>query len=354
MRNPTLLATAIAMLCTTAAHASGSFIELQTSSVQIVQISPNGKYAAGSVSYTAGFRWTAETGAEELVPTLNSTQGINNAGVLAGSVPENGGSPEGGRDLGAYAAIGEDPVLLTETLQTNSTGYGIADDGTVVGLSFDDGFVGPAVAFVWNAADGMSALPVNRPANYSRANAISADGHVIAGWNDQDDGFRTAVIWQDRVPLDVTDADGIAVGEASAVTADGRFVVGSSYYDAEGNGGAWRWSADDGLVMIPGMPFAFGVSADGKTVVGATGFFDDPPRAAMIWREGIGTMPLADYLAEQGIALPDGWDLSGGLTAISGDAHLLGGWGFGPLGLQSYIVRIDADDAIFRSGFDPE
>ena len=343
---------AAALAASTAAHAAGSFIELQTPGVQITRISPNGEYAAGSISYTAGFRWTAATGTEELLPELDAAGGVNDAGTIAGAVPENGGANEGGRDLGAYLAIGAAPVQLTGTLQTNSSGYDISDDGTVVGLSFDDGFAGAAVAFTWTAADGMSALAVNRPQNYSRANAISADGHVIAGWNDQDDGGRTAVIWTDGVPWDVVDADGIAVGEASAVTADGAFVVGSSYYDADGNSGAWRWDAVNGVQLVPGMSFAFGVSADGKTVVGNTGFFDDPPRAPMIWREGIGTMTLADYLAEQDIAVPDGWDLSGGLGAISGDGRLLGGWAFGPLGTQSFLVRIDGSDTVFADGFE--
>jgi hypothetical protein len=49
--------------------------------------------------------------------------------------------------------------------------------------------------------------------------------------------------------------------------------------------------------------------------------------------------------------VPDGWDLSGGLTAISADKHTLGGWGFGPLGTQSYIIHIDRADPIFANGF---
>ena len=350
-----ILATAIAVLLPAAAvHAAGEFIPIDTPSVQLTGVSPNGEFAVGAISYTAGFRWTAASGAQDLVPGLNSAQGINNAGTIAGSVAENGGAIEGGRDLGAFAAVGEVPVLLTDTLQTNATGYGISDDGTVVGLSFDDGFVGEAIAYTWNATDGMTALAVNRPANYSRANAISADGHVIAGWNDQDDGGRTAVIWIDGVPMDVEDANGIAVGEAGAVTADGRFVVGHSYFISLEESGAWRWSAEEGVQLIPGMPFAFGVSADGNTVVGSTGFFDNPPRAPMVWRKGMGTMILADFLAEHGITIPDGWDMSGGLTGISADGNTLVGWAFGPLGMQSYVIRLEStlDDVIFSDGFD--
>ena len=335
-----------------AAHASGTFTELQTPNLTITKLSANGQYAVGSTFAPAGFRWTAAGGIEEILPDLNVAMGINNSGTVAGAVPENGGVANGGRDLGAFQAIGASPSLLTQTLQTNSNGYDISDDGTVVGLSFGDNFVGPAVAFAWTSAEGMISLPVNRPDNYSRANAISADGHVIVGWNDQDDGFRTAVIWHDRVPMDVVDGDGLAVGEADGVSADGTFVVGAFYTDIDGNSGCWRWSEETGVELIPTMTFAFGISADGNTIVGNTGFFDDPPRAAMIWRKGRGTVLLQDYLAEQGIEVPAGWDLSGGLTAISADRHTLGGWGFGPLGTQSYIIHIDRADPIFANGFD--
>ena len=206
------------------AHASGQFIPLQTPEVLVTQLSPNGAYAVGyDPSSGIAFRWTAASGQEELIVTMNSALGVNDSGTITGSVPENGGSIEGGRDLGAYAEVGAEPVLLTDTLQTNSSGYGISGDGTVVGLSFEDNFAGNAVAFVWTAADGMEALTVNRPANYSRANVISADGTVIAGWNDQDDGWRTAVIWQDRVPLDVVDADDIPVGESDGISGNGKY-----------------------------------------------------------------------------------------------------------------------------------
>jgi hypothetical protein len=340
MRISVLFVAVSAALCGVA-HAGGSFIGLQTPNVQITKLSGNGKYAVGSIAGAAGFRWNANTGAEELITDLNAATGINNSGTIAGSVPQDGGSANGGRDLGAYAAVGSSPILLTGQLQDDATGYDISDDGTVVGLSFGDGFVGPAVAFAWTAAENMVALPVNRPQNYSRANVISADGHVIAGWNDQDNGFRTAVIWADRVPWDVVDPLGNPVGEADGVSNDGQFVVGESYTDPNGQSGAWIWNAKAGLQVIPGMTFAFGVSNDGKTVVGSTGFFDDPPRAAMIWRDGFGTVTAAQYLAEQGIAIPAGWDttLSGGFGGISGDGSVLAGWTFGPLGEQSYIIE---------------
>jgi len=349
-----LVSAAVSLGLSGLAHASGVFIPIETSGVQLIKVSSNGQYATGSMFAGTGFRYTVASGLEETLSNLNVSLGINNVGTIAGAVPENGGSGNGGRDLGAFVAIGDLPVQLTSPLQTNSNGYDISDDGTVVGLSFGDGFVGPAVAFAWTEAEGMIALPVNRPDTYSRANAISADGHTIVGWNDQEDGFRTAVVWKDRVPVDIVDADNIAVGEADGVSADGAFVVGGSYMDIDGNFGSWRWNASTGGVMlVPTMSFAFGVTPDGNTIVGNTGFFDDPPRAAMIWRKNFGTMLLVDYLAEQDIAIPDGWDLSGGLTSISADGLTLVGWGSGPNGQTSYVIRIDRPDALFADGFDP-
>ena len=257
-----LLSATLSLVLCGAAQASGTFIAMQTPNATITKISSNGAYAVGGTFEPAGFRWTASTGVEETLPELNVANGINNSGTIAGAIPENGGSANGGRDLGAFLAVGGTASQLTDMLQTNSNGYDIADDGTVVGLSFGDNFVGPAVAFAWTAAEGMTALPVNRPDNYSRANVISADGHVIGGWNDQDDGFRTGVVWQDRVPVDIVDGDGIMVGEADGINADGSFVVGSSYTDINGNTGAWRWSAHRRrCILIPGMTFAFGVTS---------------------------------------------------------------------------------------------
>jgi uncharacterized membrane protein len=335
------------------AHASGTFIPLETAGLTLGKVSANGEYAVGTTFGGQGFRWTTSTATEEILPGLDTALGVNNAGTVSGAVPENGGVGNGGRDLGAFQPIGADPVQLTSPLQTNSNGYDVSDDGTVVGLSFGDNFVGPAVAFAWTEAEGMIALPVNRPDTYSRANVISADGRVIAGWNDQADGFRTAVVWKDRVPTDVVDRDGLAVGEADGISIDGTFVVGSSYTDINGDSGSWRWNSNSNtMIMIPLMTFAFGVSANGDTIVGNTGFFDDPPRAAVIWRKDVGSMMLADYLAEQNIAVPDGWDLSGGLTGISADGRTIVGWGTGPLGAQSYVIRIDPPDAVFANGFE--
>ncbi|HVT31863.1 MAG TPA: hypothetical protein VHE32_04415 [Rhodanobacteraceae bacterium] len=348
-----ILFTLVSFALSGTVHARGQFIALQTPSLQITKVSANGKYAVGSAA-EVGYRVIVATNTEQAIPGLDVALGINNFGTISGAVPVNGGAANGGTDLGAYAPLGADPIQLTDALQQDSNGYDIADDGTVVGLSFDDGFVGPAVAFKWTSKDGMVALPVNRPDNYSRANVISPDGRVIAGWNDQDDGYRSAVIWQDGVALDMTDPDGNPIGEADGVSPNGEYVVGSGYFDPDTFANtAWIWNAKTGLQHIPSMTFAFGVTNDGKTVVGSTGFFDDPPRAAVIWRDGVGTVTAGAFLAEQGITVPAGWDasLSGGFGGISADGKVMAGWSFGPLGMQSYVVKLWCSTPALGSGY---
>lgn len=347
------------------ASAAGSFIVVQTPGVQITKISGNGVYATGSTpgpgwtgSASQGFRWTAATGAEELFEDFES-HGVNDAGTITAvfaTFDDRAGTA-------AYAPVGAAPVPLTNPLADMVFyPYGIANNDTFVGMALKEDY-SVVQAFVWTPAEGMSVLPVNRPQNYSRPNDISADGRVIVGWNDQDTGGRTAVIWRDREPLDVVDAAGVPVGEAISVSPNGRFVVGVDQVRLNDAGtdiilSGWRWSAEEGVLAIPDMPNAFAVTDDGKTIVGMAGR-NGPyeSQTALIWREGIGLARLADYLAEKGIALPEGWDpnLLGAPTAISGDGRLIGGWVFGagtnaPPG--SYLIRLDADDLLFSDGFD--
>ena len=92
---------------------------------------------------------------------------------------------------------------------------------------------------------------------------------MIAGWNDQDDGYRSAVTCQERLPTDVVDAP---VGEADGISSKGRPAEATSIPTPAAT---YRGSsAKAGVQRVPGMSFAFGVTNDSKTVVGS--FFDNP------------------------------------------------------------------------------
>ena len=153
---------------------------------------------------------------------------------------------DGPEVIGAYPGTGGG------TGQGISTGYGVSDNGIAVGLAYDE--TNNPIAFRWTAAEGMSRLAVNRPDTYSRANGISRDGSTIFGWNDQEDGYRSGVIWQNGVAIDLTDNDGNPIGEALAASSDGSVVVGANY---GGSMEAWRWTAETGaqpIGVLAGMP----------------------------------------------------------------------------------------------------
>ena len=128
----------------------------------------------------------------------------------------------------------------------------------------------------------------------SFARAVSADGGVVVGEADTDDGNQRAFRW-DAVSADMSDlgslrADNLGGSVAQAVSADGSVVVGGADTD-DGNFRAFRWDAvsadmsDLGSLRADnlGGSFARAVSADGGVVVGEADT-DDGNVRAFIWR----------------------------------------------------------------------
>lgn len=360
MRFPPLVF-AIALSVGGNVQAAGTFTPLQTPGGQAIKFSQNGDYLSIFVSQAGGARWDRATGSETFLTGLDYLGGVNNDGTVAGAIPVDGGSQNGGTDTPALSPVGAaaPEALPLPADADNANVYDVADDGSAVGLLWATDW-SVSRAYYYSASEaGLVILPVSSPQEASRGNSISADGHVIAGWNDDaDTGFRRGVVWSDLVPFYPTatvDGTEYNVGEGSAVSGNGKWVVGNNYPSTTGSS-AWRYDVETGeLAEIQGIPFAFGVSDDGKTVVGASGFFDTPPRAAYIWTEAHGSQLLTDYMAERAIELPAGWELIGGLTALSGDGTMAAGWTMlSPNGTQSFIVTgLDTPtNTIFANGFD--
>ena len=354
MRNSRLLFLLLLGL-SAGAQGAGTFTVLPAPGVRVTKMSPNGQYLVGTFfgedGSTVGYVWRASDQSSHMLTEMNNVLGVNNLGVVSGSVPVDGGVLFGGLDLGATGTIGMPPSLLTAPLEANANGYDIADDGTVVGLSFDSAYSQDHTkAFVWSPSQGMQVLATTNPFAYSRANAISSDGSVIAGWNDGEFG-RAGVIWRNRVPFDVQDEVGGRVGEATTVSGNGRFVGGGFYTDPLGNYGAWRWSEKSGVRVIPNMEYVFAISDDGRTAVGSSSFFEG--RVARIWRRGVGTVDLAQYLVDNAVAgVPADFYLVGGFSALSADGKRMAGWGYdGQFAVQSFVIDV-VEERILGDSFE--
>jgi uncharacterized membrane protein len=381
MRNPMFAGLVLALVCSSAG--AGSFTSIDDAQFgYLTALSHNGRIATGSFTaggmFSGSFRWRKGVGVENMA--MESGMGMNAWAqpIVGGAVDANGHS------VAALAYSDLDttgPVLVGPYPGSNpvdnflSQAWAISDNGVVVGLAYDA--TPNPIAFRWTADGGMTRLAVMRPDTYSRANAISADGNTIAGWNDREDGYRRGVVWIDGKPVEphnfgiYGDAFGSPPGEALAVNANGSVVVGQFFFDDLMYAEAWRWTqATDaqpiGVILPPSPPpaiaaalaklqpvkgpyadaryqpagffaqvqsNALAVSADGNTIIGNTG--DTYNLQAMIWTPATGMVLLSDYAADHGIQIPAGFFLFSA-NAMSADTKTIGGIGIDPTG--TYVV----------------
>ena len=188
-------------------------------------------------------------------------------------------------------------------------------------------------AIRWTLAAGLQDLPV--PPNTGRdeqASAVSADGRTIVGSQDAYYGkYSTATCWRgsDVVTLGMLPLapnDNIPSSYALSASADGSVIVGkSSSVNATGGASeAFRWSAATGMVGLGFFPNATNrssganaVSVDGRVIVGYSS-----------WGSGYGR--AFRWTAETGMEslgyLPTPVDPSSSATVVSADGNVIAGY----------------------------
>lgn len=361
--------TAMAATFTSLDDAEGAFLTGLSKNGRIA----SGVFVAGGM-YSGTFIWRQDAGVADL--GLESALGMNSwAQPIVGAADDGNGEILAAlaySDIGATGPyiVGKFPGAVGYDNHL-SQGFGVSDDGTVVGLTYDASR--NPIAFRWDKDVGMSRLAVNRPTAYSRANGISANGNTIFGWNDQLDGYRRGVVWIDGKVIELHnpgiygDDFGSPPGEALGANASGSVVVGQGYWDELFQSQAWRWTLADGtqpigIILPPPAPpqiqqamsrmasqrneladarykpygffsppssYALSISQDGNTIVGNTS--DGFTTAAFIWTAADGMVLLSDYAAERGVPVPDGFYMMSA-NAISADGLTLGGNGIDPTG----------------------
>ena len=275
-------------------------------------------------------------------------------------------------------APGEDGYLA-------SFGGGISATGqTTVG---HDGIGNDSRAFLSTPTGGISGLPLIDGAlrTYSTALAVSSDGNTIVGQAaraplDNGTNVSTAAVWKPVAAaeaakaantrtyaqtdstaslgaIDIGFLPGGTTSIANGVSADGSVVVG--YSDAAETGvnyeifEAFRWTQADGLVGLGWLPGgtkfseAFGVSADGSTIVGVSS--SAAGNQAFRWTQaegmvGLGILPGATFARAQAISA-DKTTIIGYCTFSDGNNHAFR-WtaaeGMVDLGLMSGDVFAEA------------
>lgn len=220
------------------------------------------------------------------------------------------------------------------------SGYSVSDDGsTAVGLAW---YCPGAEGFVWNRTSGMKALTHPNSAS-SRASAISADGRTIVGFfEDPRHGNRRPVRWFAGKTQLFAGAN--TPGEATAVSSDGSKIVGQAFNQYSGY--AFYYTSKGGLGSLGTVSenqfdqsVANAVADNGITV----GWSGDPFGGgiqAFIWRPGMKMQSLQKYLQKRGVLIPSGISLTSALAISADGSTIVGVWQDANFNQGGWMVRL--------------
>jgi len=222
-------------------------------------VSADGSYIVGwalnSSNATRAFRWSASAGMQDL-GTLGGTASLA-YGVSADGAVVVGTSnlPQGWQRAFLWSAATGTMLNLNTLGGTRSGAAAVSADGqVVVGSSYQDN-IQTNRAYQWTASQGIQALPSLPGFLGSDALAVSCDGSIIVGSVYPPGEEPVAVRWTASgvENLNLTYASLLASGSvlytATAISADGRYIVGTGYNAATNRSEAFL--LDTGPQCVP-------------------------------------------------------------------------------------------------------
>ena len=237
-------------------------------------ISKNGQFVCGMNYPAPAYIWSQSTGRIELsVGEYSEAYDVSNNGIVAGrfydpTLPAPGGNPTlraAFWENGSWNWLeGLDSLVPLDEMSFTHA-YGISADGsTIVGMQWRPDWSVEAVRWVNGNVEGLG----QTFGENSRANVVSANGSVVAGWNAGPAGIpdREAYFW-DPTPHFLGGFDQTyLVGECGGISSDGSIIVGTSVWP-------FIWTAATGMKHVVAdssdydQGYSLGVSDDG-TIVG--------------------------------------------------------------------------------------
>lgn len=258
---------------------------------------------------------------------------------------------------GVWTPLGSLGFSVDNTL---SNGYSISGDGaTVVGNAWADttGGLAYTTAIAWTQAEGIMDLGTLYPGKSTRANAVSANGAVVVGWQDFNGPWKSAVWRKDPMGgyyvneyLLVDNAGNPndefnQLGECTAVSADGNWVGG--YGDFATNGNPWIWSQATGMVDLGTLAagatgYVAAINQDGTMAIGR--FQQGPwdPELPFIWTPAGGIQNLNDY-ATNTLQLDLGTNVIYSANCMSPDGHYIAGYGVDTVSFAYITYRMRSE-----------
>jgi len=283
------------------------------------------------------FRWTSETGMQDLGTLPGAIRAMSNAVSADGNVIVGWSDSGGWYSAQAFRWTAATGMQSIGTLpgDLSSHAFGTSADGSfVVGISSAAGF---NRAFRWSAATGMQDLGWLAGYTQHEASSVSADGSVVVGDAGQGPTSNRAFRWTEATGMQALEGT-LESSIAFGLSADGRVIVG---WDA------FRWTAATGMELLSEMSVhgsVFDTSDDGHTIVGsaydATGY----NRAFRLELSGVGASYCSPPVANS-TGCGSRLFASGSSVASSNDLRLTAR--FLPLGSFGYFLASRSPASIF-------
>ena len=315
------------------------------------------------------FRWTAD-GAEDIGGSpFSPSPGISDDGkIIVGDTWD----PASGTDRAAIWQGGTkwaQVPMLPGVSSCDAFVYGafdVSNTGAVVGLAW----LGctEVTAFRWTQKSGPQSLGHLGP-DGSRADKISSDGRIVAGWDRDEFGQWLGAVWKDgREQLVMLPKPAVCgnpsspwasvktVGAVNGMNSAGTAMTGEGWpiervFDDNGtlyhycDNTAWRSTRKNGIESLGEflypyyVPIGASISEDGNVVAGIAFPFDPwSPRVPFLWTPATGYLDFQAFLEGQGLFVP-GWFILGGLQ-LSADGTTVAGTAATNQGFKAFVVNM--------------
>ncbi|MEO0025467.1 MAG: hypothetical protein ABIK54_01735 [candidate division WOR-3 bacterium] len=210
--------------------------------------SEDGFEVAGSAEHSSGynhaFRWTADSGMQDLGVLPGALRSVGRAISLDGGVVV-GWSGFANMIHHAFRWENGQMVDIHNPGFGQSEGIGVSGDGQVAVGAWGDASMTPCRPFRWTASTGMYDLGT-LGGEWGEAWAANYDGSIVVGWSERSQGNWGAFRWTAQggmEDLNVTYAQlltpGSVLRDAMAISPDGRFIAGRGYNAATGRDEAY-------------------------------------------------------------------------------------------------------------------
>jgi uncharacterized membrane protein len=349
-----------------AAPPAGTPVFLQVQGLAPTSVGLNGFIVAGDFTEGGAFQWMPTSG----VTLLGGTVGYvsRDGRTIVGTLGDANGNAQpafwtGGTSWRLLGPLVPNAVPCERTLGSANA---VSGDGHFVvgggyyGTSVADACAsGSFSAFRWDESSGYVLL--GEPGRASRADAISADGRVIVGYQEGTITAAEGVKWVDGKKETILGPLGLPVGFARAVNRDGTVIAGTACTPDLPNQppSAFAWTAAGGVRCYPVVDvppwvpwidrrnplfnvYIYAVSDDGRVMGGAIQFdVAAGDEESVLWFDGEPVF-LRDYLREHGYpdAFKDHFN-TGRITAVSPDGRTVVGHNggvFGAVNRNGFIV----------------